>query len=661
MSWWTRSRRSTVPVAATEATQPGAELGFHGSTIWDGLVQEDYNPDLRHPQSIAIYDKMRKSSAQVQAVESVIGLPIRTVRWYVEPAGSAASDIEAADLVERNLLHGDWMSSTFDDLIRKALISTMVGFALFETVWDEQDGYLVYRKFADRHPRTVSKWLFDENGGCAGFVQEGYVNGALKRVSIPIDRLLRFTHREEFGNPEGFALCRVMYKNWYIIDSLYRIANIGSERLFVGTPVGKYPPNSTDKDRDALLDLLKSIRAHEGAAVALPDSYSLETFGGNASVDALMALIDHHDNAMAKAALAGFVNLVGQANGSRALSSDQSQFFLLADQATAMWICSIINQYAVKRLCDANFPGIRKYPRLDHSHLQTVINPVAIGHALAALVNKQLVTPDDDVENAVRDMMNLPDIPDGQRRSGRPEPDQDTLDRDADRDRTDNRDAGAGAVAPCSSLILENACGLEQERGAGGVRRPAVTAADLTRSALRMGLSAIRTSLDESAIRLQTRGREIHERQLAALEKSLAPLVEQSLTGKPSDRARAYRAMSSVSVSLVSQYSAWLSELLQSTAKAGMDSAGRDGSLPVDIQAYCDAQALALASKHAEELRFAAVMQAQRDIDARLGRDQVMYNLRIAGRDAAATALRGDIEDAIRGIADQLSAAIAGP
>lgn len=660
MSWFSRLRRSTVPVdapsvSASVAPAAGVELGFHGSTIWDGLVQEDYNPDLRHPQSIATYDKMRKSSSQVQSIETVISLPIRTVRWYVEPAGTAASDREAADLVERNLLNGDWMSSTFDDLIRKALISTMVGFALFETVWDEQDGYLVYRKFADRHPRTVSKWLFDPNGGCAGFVQEGYVDGALKRVSIPIDRVLRFTHREEFGNPEGFALCRVMYKNWYIIESLYKIANIGAERMFVGTPIGKYPPNSTDKDRDALLELLKAIRVHEGAAIALPDTYSLDTFGGNATVDAIMALVDHHDNAMARAALAAFVNLVGQANGSRALSSDQSQFFLLADQAIAMWICAVINQYAVRKLVDANFPGIRQYPRLDHSHLQTVINPTATGHALAALVNKQLLTPDADVESAVRDMMNLPDIPEGQRRAGRPEPDQNAPDLDAD------RDAGAGAVASFSPLILETACGLEQERGAGGVRRPAVTAADLTRSALRMGLSDIRNSLDDSAAQLQTRGRQIHERQLSALEKSLAPLVEQSLTGKPSDRARAYRAMSSVSVSLVSQYAAWLSELLRATAKAGMESAGRDGAMPVDLQAYCDAQALALAAKHAEELRFAAVMQAQRDIDARLGRDQVMYNLRIAGRDAAATAVRGDIKDAIRGIADQLSAAIAGP
>lgn len=103
----------------------GVELGFHGSTIWDGLVQEDYNPDLRHPHSIAIYDKMRRSSTQVQSIETVISLPIRTVRKYVEPAGTGASDREAADLVERNLLNGDWMSSTFDDLIRKSLISTI--------------------------------------------------------------------------------------------------------------------------------------------------------------------------------------------------------------------------------------------------------------------------------------------------------------------------------------------------------------------------------------------------------------------------------------------------------------------------------------------------------------------------------------------------------
>ncbi len=422
-TWMQRLTRPFRPAQSAAAAPPnmiGRELGVHGSSIWDGLVQDDYNTALQFPKSIQTYQRMRLSDAQVQAIETVISLPARTVRYYIQPGDDSKAGAEATDLLEHNLLDGDGMSHSFDDLIRKALIAVMLGFQILERVWVEDGGYIRFRKFADRHPLSLEKWLFDAEGGLAGIKQRAHnAAGEVVNPEIPIDKLTVFSYRTEWGNPEGLPLCRPMYKHWFIKDAMYRIANIGAERDCVGTPIGKAPPGATDTDKSTLKTILEGIRAFEGAAIVLPPGFELDSYHAGANIAALMSYIEHHDIAMTRVALASFINLVGQGSGSRALSADQSQFFLLCEEAIVGWLCATLNQYAIAPLVEWNWPGLTP-PRLQAAHVDSILQPVAIGHALAALVNKQLLTPDRDVENAVREMMNLPEIPEGQQRSTPP-------------------------------------------------------------------------------------------------------------------------------------------------------------------------------------------------------------------------------------------------
>ena len=643
MTWMQRIARPFLPTSRAAAPPPnmiGGELGVHGSSIWDGLVQDDYNTALQFPKSIQTYQRMRLSDAQVQAIETVISLPARTVRYYIQPGDDSKASAEATDLLERNLLDGDGMSHSFDDLLRKALVSVMLGFQVFERVWVEEGGYIRFRKFADRHPLSIEKWLFDAEGGLAGIKQRACnTAGQVVNPEIPIDKLTVFSYRTEWGNPEGLPLCRPMYKHWYIKDALYRIANIGAERDCVGTPVGKAPAGATDTDKSTLKAILEGIRAYEGAAIVLPPGFELDSYHAGANIAALMTYIEHHDIAMTRVALASFINLVGQGTGSRALSADQSQFFLLCEEAIVRWLCATLNQYAIAPLCEWNWPGL-KSPRLMAAHVDSILQPVAIGHALAALVNKQLLTPDREVENAVREMMNLPEIPEGQQRNTPP----------LDLASPSTGSAGFQPAAVGSSVVAPSA------HTAASDDHPR---ASMPEASARRLQAAIQQAEDI----LTSEGRKLLLRQLDGFEQAAAPIVEQALAATPLTRGKAHLALADLTLPYRAEYRAWLKARLLEFVRQGMESArdaGQDvGPIPNELRSFVDCQATLLADKHCQDLRFAAVSRLQRDIDAKLGRDAAMHNVRNVLRDQASKNLAGSLRDSQLAIADQISAYLA--
>ncbi|MCK8827723.1 hypothetical protein MWH25_08195 [Natroniella acetigena] len=74
------------------------ELGSIGqshSARFHALGDEEYLPK-RWPQNIDVYNKMKRSDGQVQAMLLVMELPIRSTKWFVEPYSDSAKDKEIA-------------------------------------------------------------------------------------------------------------------------------------------------------------------------------------------------------------------------------------------------------------------------------------------------------------------------------------------------------------------------------------------------------------------------------------------------------------------------------------------------------------------------------------------------------------------------------------
>jgi hypothetical protein len=48
------------------------------------MITEDYNSDLQFPQSITIFDEMRKSDATTGAVLRAIKTPLTSAKWQIQ-------------------------------------------------------------------------------------------------------------------------------------------------------------------------------------------------------------------------------------------------------------------------------------------------------------------------------------------------------------------------------------------------------------------------------------------------------------------------------------------------------------------------------------------------------------------------------------------------
>lgn len=415
MTWLTR-RSDTVELAnptlvpETELNRKDLvqELGGTGTAIWGGfLQQEDYNRDLTGGSQYDVYDKMRMSDGTVRAGLNVVKLPLLRATWFVEPASDEDQDVEIAQMVEDNLLDG--MSSSWYDTLRHILLCLDYGSMPFEKVWEIRDGRIALRKLAPRMPKTVTNWMVDDHGGFAGIEQSVMVNGEYKVVSIPSEKCLVFVNEREGSNFRGMSILRAAYKHWYMKDRMYIIDAITQEKRGLGVDVGKLKSQVSASQRAQAERALMGVRSHEKNFLVEPDwfEYRVEGLGRGSSRDG-MPSIDHHDLQILRSIMAEFVAMT--TGGSLAMHKDKSSFFLMALEGIGELITDTINRYLIPQMVAYNFPSVTQYPRLQHSRLDSR-QVTDWATAVSTLVNASVLTLDNDVEDAARQLLDLPELP----------------------------------------------------------------------------------------------------------------------------------------------------------------------------------------------------------------------------------------------------------
>lgn len=392
------------PVAAMKGKESLiAGVTGNGGHNFAGMDTGEYLTSLSGPTGRAKFDEMRRSDPQIRTVLNAITLPIRAAKYAVEPASDSPKDREIAEIIERNLLHG--MTQTWDDTLRQALLMLPFGFSILEKVWEYRDGLLQIRKLDPRLPTSVVDWKWDvQTDELIGPEQTDSLG---KRYVLPIEKLLVFTNEREGDNWEGVSILRPAYKPWYIKSNLEKIDAIKHDRFGVGIPAMTAPDGVKNSDpawSDAE-ETLENIQAQEQGYIVKPSGWELEILGGGAAAGTdVLASIKYHDMQIAKSVLAQFVELGSTVSGSRALGQSFVELFLLSLQATANYICEVINRFLIPEYCGYNWP-VTEYPRLKASKIQT-LDPTII----ATLKGAGVLTMDTDTENAVRSTLELPEI-----------------------------------------------------------------------------------------------------------------------------------------------------------------------------------------------------------------------------------------------------------
>ena len=411
--------------------------GAVGTANFAGFIRDlgEYNPILEGRSAFLVYEKMRRSDADVRAALMACKLPIRAADYQIvpglkenEPGFELAKKI--ADEVRDNLLGGlesptntgCWVTQNFETVKENALLCLDFGCAAHEDLWHIDGDKVRLRKLAPRLPYTFYRYHVDEDGESLLYLEQyGYRGNNFVNVLVPAEKIAYFVNDMEGAYFYGRSVLRAAYQHWYMKSQIYRIDAISIERNGLGVPTIKQGANVSAEDRKAAQQWVQMLAAHESTGLSLPNGWEFALTGVSGRVRDPQASIQHHSEMIMRSVLANFLSLGTSQTGSRALGGSMRDFFYLSLEAVSRKIDETITNTSIRRLVDYNYdlrglnlkskiPNPKSLcPRLVTSNI-IVINPLELLE-VAKDVGKfdvDLLQPDNDTENWIRKKCGIP-------------------------------------------------------------------------------------------------------------------------------------------------------------------------------------------------------------------------------------------------------------
>lgn len=406
------------------------EIGYQadpGVVTWGTLISwvSEKNPDMQWPNSLDVFDRMRREDPQVKSVVRAVTLPIMRTDWVIDGAGCRP---EVVAHVARDLglaIKGEPYVAprrrkgrfSFNEFLRLALLELVYGHSIFEQVYDIDDAGLAHvRKLAWRPPRTIADFDVAKDGGLVAIKQHGLAGSS--GVTIPVERLVVFVNEREGANWVGESLLRAAYKMFVLKDRVLRIQALTAERNGLGLPVVTSAPPPEGEDFDAAIawldeqikrgeQIAKDARAGDAAGVSFPHGGDLKFVGVTGKLPDTDQAIRYYDEQIARAVLANFLNLGGNnSKGSYALSDVLGSFFTDSLNTIAEHIADVVDQHVIEDLVDLNWGPEEPAPRLVPAPIGERQQVTA--EVIKALIDSRALVVDEPLRAYVRDRWGLP-------------------------------------------------------------------------------------------------------------------------------------------------------------------------------------------------------------------------------------------------------------
>jgi hypothetical protein len=383
------------------------EIGHTGTPISAGIIGEEYLAALRTPALRNTVWKKMRADAQIAALLAVTTLPLEASTYTVIPNEDDPDRARAIAIAERIDTNLRTMDITWRSFLYQAYLNIAYGFSLFEMIYEKDTGgdsrLLRWRSFAPRSQSTIVRWNVDEHGGLLDVDQELYIDRAPIKVTIPGERCLLFTHRQEGSNFEGRPILRDAYQHHWFKALLYRVQGIGAERMGTGFPLIKIPRDLYAQELAVAEDLIRGIRVNQEGGAVLPMDYEFEMQHGRGFM--YDKAIEHHNRMIALTGLAQFLTLGSNERGSYALSESQGAFFLLALRGLLERFTDTMEQTAFRHYVTMNWGPEVPVPTLSAEMI--IIDPLQMSELLSNLVAGGLLKPTKDVRDQVRDSLGM--------------------------------------------------------------------------------------------------------------------------------------------------------------------------------------------------------------------------------------------------------------
>lgn len=411
------------PTVLAEARGLSKNAGYVGIPLIGGTIDLDHNPNLDSYDwrgsydDIGIVDQMVREDPVAQAIRLAWTLPLLSVQWSVQPASNDPRNIEIAEFVQSCLfehMRGGWAS-----FLEQAVQFTWRGLAAFEIVarFDKELGATVIDSLAPRLPWTIDEWQKYPDGryGFSQFVDPadpplGRKNStAYAGVTLPPDKLILFRFQPEGDNPEPMGILRPGYASWRQRRTYLKLEATGYERSAYGIPTCTVEPGANPGDVEQVNIILRELRAGIRAFAMFPKGFNLEWTECPMKADAIRHARIAAGQDMARAALCQFL-FTGESAGAYSLIQGQLDHYTMALQHAANNIATTMSQgphAIIKRLVNWNYSGVTEYPYIQAGEIR-VGDPKQLVEAVKTAVDAGVVTPDDQIEAKIRDVLSLP-------------------------------------------------------------------------------------------------------------------------------------------------------------------------------------------------------------------------------------------------------------
>lgn len=350
--------------------------------------------------------------------------------WNMEPADKSQAAKDAADWLWEVL---NDMDTPFSRVVRRSGMFPFHGFSVQEwTAKRRSDGTIGLLDIEPRPQITISQWDFDENGRVIGMVQRVPQNST--DVYLPRKKVVYLVDDAMSDTPIGIGLFRHLIEPSRRLAKYQLLEAFSFETNLRGIPIIKAPMAeldqsglSADKKESILGKARKFVTRHfrsTGSGLLLdsdryrdrgdnqtpgPPKWEFNLVTGDSAGQVEVAAAINRLNREMATVLGTEGLLLGNENGTQALSRDKSHSFSLRVEATQTEIAEGFEKdirdvlWEINGFDDATKPRIRPDPIQfrDPEQLTGAIRDMATAGAV--------LMPGDPVINAVRSLLGLPE------------------------------------------------------------------------------------------------------------------------------------------------------------------------------------------------------------------------------------------------------------
>ncbi|MDR4518949.1 MAG: DUF935 domain-containing protein [Nitrosomonas sp.] len=305
--------------------------------IDDKIVVERGGGDYKIYEEVLRDDRVR--AGVNQRIYGVIAKP-----WEVMPGGKRAIDKAAADFIKDQIDNLE-----FDKITLQMLHGTFYGFSVAEAMWG-QDGSRVV--IDDIRVRNRRRFAFDGEGA----LRLKTFNDSMPGELMPDKKFWVVAFGADHHDaPYGLGLAHYLYWLVWLKRNVTRFWAVYLEKFGTPTALGKYPGNTTEAEKQKLLNALRAIQ--RDSAVTIPEGMEatlLEALRASAA--------DHKDfvNQINDAILMVCLGQTATASGTAGKLGNESERETVKDailKADSDMLSERFNRTIVKWLVEWNFPG----------------------------------------------------------------------------------------------------------------------------------------------------------------------------------------------------------------------------------------------------------------------------------------------------------------